>query len=440
MPVVEQGRLVGIISIGDVVKAPARPVQGEVDTLQFQSSESQESRRPRLMTRPGTTAPLRVAIVGAGPTGYYAADHLFRQPGLVVDIDMYDRVPTPYGLVRAGVAPDHQKIKSVTASFDKVAANPRFRFFGCVELGRHVSVEDLRTHYHMVLYTTVRGQTDRRMGIPGEDLKTASGHGVSWPGTRASRYRELTLRPLARSAADIVGVGNACRRRRPHPVAQAGGAGDDRHRRLRAGGLRARAASGRLYCWPARGRRRRVHNPEVKELGELADPTWPRCRRRSSSDDLSRAAMERAGDRATQRKVDCAGVRRRTPSGKRRRLILRFLVSRVEISTAAGARRGHCARCETGSTPPITGTLQPKPNRRVRGSAGRPSSSARSATRRAAAGRAVQRPRGSHPQREGTGPRSREQAGGPSASTPPAGSSAARPASSGRTSRTRRRR
>ena len=97
------------------------------------------------MTRPGTEAqPLRVAIVGAGPTGFYATDQLFRQPGLVVDVDMYDRVPTPYGLVRAGVAPDHQKIKSVTAAFDKVAAHSRFRFFGAVELGRHLSVDDLR--------------------------------------------------------------------------------------------------------------------------------------------------------------------------------------------------------------------------------------------------------------------------------------------------------
>src|SRR6266545_3358265 len=99
--------------------------------------------------RLGTAAhPLRVAIVGAGPTGFYAADQLLRQDGLVVEIDMFDRVPTPFGLVRAGVAPDHQKIKSVTAVFDKVASHPRFRFYGCVELGKHVSVEDLRAQDH----------------------------------------------------------------------------------------------------------------------------------------------------------------------------------------------------------------------------------------------------------------------------------------------------
>src|SRR5215470_5417283 len=88
--------------------------------------------------------PLRVAIVGAGPAGYYAADQLLKQTGVVVEVDMIDRLPTPYGLVRVGVAPDHQKIKSVTAAFDKAAANPRFRFFGGVELGKDVGVADLR--------------------------------------------------------------------------------------------------------------------------------------------------------------------------------------------------------------------------------------------------------------------------------------------------------
>ena len=72
--------------------------------------------------------PLRVAVVGAGPAGFYTVEHLLRRPDLVVEVDMFDRLPTPYGLVRAGVAPDHQKIKAVTAAFDKVAAHPGFRF------------------------------------------------------------------------------------------------------------------------------------------------------------------------------------------------------------------------------------------------------------------------------------------------------------------------
>ena len=68
--------------------------------------------------------PLRVAIVGAGPAGFYAAERLFKESELVIEVDLYDRLPTPFGLVRNGVAPDHQKIKSVTAAFDRIAANP----------------------------------------------------------------------------------------------------------------------------------------------------------------------------------------------------------------------------------------------------------------------------------------------------------------------------
>ena len=107
------------------------------------------------MSQPGTDdRPLRVAVIGAGPAGFYTAEHLLKQQGLVVEVDLFDRLPTPYGLVRAGVAPDHQKIKSVTAAFDKAAAHPRFRFFGHVELGKDVTVADLRR-------TTTRSSTRR---------------------------------------------------------------------------------------------------------------------------------------------------------------------------------------------------------------------------------------------------------------------------------------
>src|SRR5262245_37686550 len=124
----------------------------------------------RPMSPPGTPAsPLRVAIVGSGPAAFYAADHLTKQPGLAVEVDMFDRLPTPFGLVRGGVAPDHQKIKAVTRVYDQVAARKGFRFFGDVELGSHVTLDDLRRHYHQIVYAT-GAQTDRRMGIPGEDL------------------------------------------------------------------------------------------------------------------------------------------------------------------------------------------------------------------------------------------------------------------------------
>ena len=87
---------------------------------------------------PGSEAghPLRVAVVGSGPAGFYAAEHLLKQPGLHVVLDMYEMLPMPFGLVRYGVAPDHQKIKSVTKAFESVASRPNFRLLGNVEVGR----------------------------------------------------------------------------------------------------------------------------------------------------------------------------------------------------------------------------------------------------------------------------------------------------------------
>src|SRR5437016_3820550 len=113
--------------------------------------------------------PLAVAIVGSGPSGFYAAEALLKQKDINVRVDMFDRLPTPYGLVRGGVAPDHQKIKGVIAVYEKVALMPNFRFFGNVKLGRDIHVEDLRAHYDQIVYA-VGNESDRRLGVPGEDL------------------------------------------------------------------------------------------------------------------------------------------------------------------------------------------------------------------------------------------------------------------------------
>ena len=161
-----------------------------------------------MTTTTGTPArPLRVAIIGAGPTGFYVADHLLRNPGVAVEVDMLDRLPTPYGLVRLGVAPDHQKIKFVTNAFDKVAASPGFRFFGGVDFGKHVTLADLRAHYHQIVYCT-GAQTDRRMGIPGEDL--AGSHPatefVAWYNGHPD-YRDCVF-DLSQESVAVVGVGN----------------------------------------------------------------------------------------------------------------------------------------------------------------------------------------------------------------------------------------
>src|SRR5579871_973647 len=96
---------------------------------------------------------LRVAIIGAGPSGFYAAGQLLAVAEPEFAVDLYDRLPTPYGLVRSGVAPDHPKIKSVTKAYDRTTKHERFRFFGHVELGTDVSRQDLLDRYHVVCYT-----------------------------------------------------------------------------------------------------------------------------------------------------------------------------------------------------------------------------------------------------------------------------------------------
>ncbi len=313
------------------------------------------------MTRPGTEAqPLRVAIVGAGPAGFYATDQLFRTPGLVVEVDMYDRVPTPYGLVRAGVAPDHQKIKAVTAAFDKVAANPAFRFFGGVELGRHLSVDDLRAHYHMVLYTT-GAQTDRRMGIPGEDLQRshAATEFVAWYNGHPD-YRDLTF-DLSQERAAVVGVGNVAAdvarilSRTPEELA-ATDIADYALEALSASRIRE------VYVLGRRGPAQAAFtNPEVRELGELAGADVSAQPEEVEPDELTRQTLERAPDRATQKKIEIIKeYARRTPTAKPRRLVMRFLVSPVELRDDGTGAVGGMRLVKNRLYATATGTLQPK--------------------------------------------------------------------------------
>src|SRR3954469_18259436 len=107
----------------------------------------------------------RAAVIGAGPSGFYATEQLLKA-GFAVDL--YEALPTPFGLVRAGVAPDHPKIKSVTRMYEKTAQHPDFRYFGGVELGKDISRQELLERYHAVVYA-IGTSTDNRLGIPGED-------------------------------------------------------------------------------------------------------------------------------------------------------------------------------------------------------------------------------------------------------------------------------
>ena len=150
--------------------------------------------------------PLRVAVVGSGPAGFYAAGALLGGE-MPVEVDMLERLPTPWGLVRLGVAPDHPKLKTVSRAFEKIADRPGFRFLGNVEVGRDIQHADLARLYDAVVYA-VGAQTDRRLGIPGEDLPG------SWPATEFVAwynahpdYQTLEF-DLDVERAVVIGVGN----------------------------------------------------------------------------------------------------------------------------------------------------------------------------------------------------------------------------------------
>ncbi len=151
---------------------------------------------------------MRVAIIGSGPAGFYAAEALLRRTDTVVHVDMFDRLPTPYGLVRGGVAPDHPSIKTVTRVYEKTAARPTFRFLGNVCLGRDVTVEELRRHYHQIVYA-VGSEADRRLGIPGEGISrcTPATVFIGWYNGHPD-YRHAKI-DLSVSRVAVVGNGNA---------------------------------------------------------------------------------------------------------------------------------------------------------------------------------------------------------------------------------------
>ena len=127
---------------------------------------------------------LKVAVVGSGPAGFYTADALLKSEDPQVAVDVLDRLPTPWGLVRLGVAPDHENIKAVSRAFEKTAARPGFRFFGNVEVGSTVSHEELLAIYDAVVYT-VGAQTDRRLGIRARISRARGRRPRSSPGTTA---------------------------------------------------------------------------------------------------------------------------------------------------------------------------------------------------------------------------------------------------------------
>jgi ferredoxin--NADP+ reductase len=285
----------------------------------------------RMLLNDSTSGTLRVAIVGAGPAGFYAADQLLRTEELDLEVDMFDQLPTPYGLVRAGVAPDHENIKAVTRKYDVVARDPRFRFLGNVALGSDLSVNELRDHYNQIIYC-VGAQVDRRLGIPGEDLvgSHSATEFVAWYNAHPD-YRDCVF-DLSHKGVVIIGVGNVavdvarilCRT--PEELATTDIA-DYALEQL------AGSAIEDVYMLGRRGPAQAAFsNPEAKELGELADADVVVDQRDVELDPVTKQWLAENPDRLTDRKLAMIeGFSKSTGSAKRKRLHLRFLVSPAEI-------------------------------------------------------------------------------------------------------------
>jgi ferredoxin--NADP+ reductase len=275
-------------------------------------------------------SPLRVAVVGSGPAGFYAADSLLRSDDPRVEVDVLDRLPTPWGLVRFGVAPDHENIKAVSRAFERVAARPGFRFYGNVEVGSTVSHEELVSLYGAVVYT-VGAQTDRRLGIPGEDLPG------SWPATAFVAwynghpdFQDLDF-DLDVERAVVIGNGNVaidCVRMLALTADELAPT-DTTEEAAQA------IASSRLSEIVMLGRRGPVQAsftpPELKELGELAGAEPAVDPADLVLDPASAAELEADRERARRNYVLLEGFAARVPERKPRRIVLRFFTSPVAI-------------------------------------------------------------------------------------------------------------
>ena len=300
--------------------------------------------------------PLRVAVVGSGPAGFYAAGALLGRE-VPVEVDMIERLPTPWGLVRLGVAPDHPKLKSVSRAYERIAERPGFRFLGNVEIGRDLHHSDLTRLYDALIYA-VGAQSDKRLGIPGEDLPG------SWPATEFVAwynghpdFQELEF-DLDVERAVVIGNGNVA-----VDVARMLALTNDELAPTDATDKAIAAiGSSKLKEIVMLGRRGPAQaaftTPELQELGELAGADIFVDPAELELDDVSEASL--ADNTNARRNIEMlrefAG---RSPSGKPRALRLRFLVSPVAI---LGDERVEAIEVEQNRlVPDGRGTLRAEP-------------------------------------------------------------------------------
>ena len=272
---------------------------------------------------------LRVAVVGSGPAGFYAAGALLAADP-PAEVDMIERLPTPWGLVRLGVAPDHENIKAVSRAFEKIAQRPGFRFFGNIELGRDVTNADLVRLYDAVVYA-VGAQTDRRLGIPGEDLpgSWAATEFVAWYNGHPD-FQDLVF-DLSGERAVVVGNGNVAIdvARMLALTAEEFAPTDtteEAERAILEAGIRDIVMLGRRGPVQAA-----FTPPELQELGELAGTDVIVDPAELELDPASESALEQDRERARRNVEILREFAAREPSGKPKTLRLRFQVSPVAI-------------------------------------------------------------------------------------------------------------
>jgi ferredoxin/flavodoxin---NADP+ reductase len=274
--------------------------------------------------------PLRVAVVGSGPAGFYAAGALLASEDPRVEVDLIDRLPTPWGLVRLGVAPDHPNIKAVSRAFEKIASQPGFRFLGNVEAGRDVTHDELAELYGAVVYA-IGAQTDRRLGIPGEDLPG------SWPATAFVAwynghpdFQDVSF-DLSHERAVVIGNGNVALdvARMLALTSDELAPTDTTDAAIEAIN---RAGVQEIVVVGRRGPVQAAWTPvEVGELGELAGADILVDPAELELDPASAAELESAPPTVRRNVEHLREYAGRTPGGKARAIRLRFLRSPVAI-------------------------------------------------------------------------------------------------------------
>jgi ferredoxin/flavodoxin---NADP+ reductase len=305
--------------------------------------------------------PIRIAVIGSGPAGFYAAGHLLKDSEGRIEVDMIERLPTPWGLVRSGVAPDHPKIKSVTRVYEKTAVHPRFRFFGNVNFGVHLSREDLLDHYHAVVYAT-GSPSDRPLGIAGEALpgSHAATEFVGWYNGHPD-HTHLEFDLLSAQRAVVIGNGNVAL---------------DVARMLVLAPSELRSTDTADHALEVLGESRvsevvvigrrgpaqaAFTNPELLELGELSEADVI----------VDPAELERAlavpdadaeQDVTSRRNVEILrSYAERAPAGHRKRVVLRFLLSPLALLGDEHGRLGAVELVHNELVPTSAGGLRAQP-------------------------------------------------------------------------------